>query len=741
MFELQGQRRFNRTRPSDAPSPSAKEQFTIGADMNNEERRNEALQRQRDYAQQLENDRNTNANTDGEYVSLRRRRMSRQEKADELMTNPFRRTGEAISNIQVKHDLALTGKIGTEPTGVPSSSSVFGDGGMTFSEYDQGQNSHYQQKRQQQNYPEPEGLAAIGLNTSRSDRNSPNRKIQQAEYGAALREEMQRRADIKQRGNEYDGYYNERVQDRETVYKPRAPSPADPFYSIGNEGIIANLGGNPSSKGVDQDAQSQHLDKRAQQELYAMKIKQDQDQRLRAIAEANVKSRYAEVLAAQPTSIGTPANGIAPLDMDIDTSTVRSVGSEADERRYKQQQYYNQLEMDRQSIPIVRERVSLKKNGDTEKNEMMDSPTRLSAEDLKEHKRREQMRYSDLLRRDGATSSVHERTQDDYARDALVMQHQHRMRYQKQMLNTADMESEVDVSDQAAYNRLVKNSLPIHILEEQAQQYKQHADQLKENLEKDYGKDYVAGNYKGKGLATGPTPMDPVELATRRQQQMAYAKQLAADNHHAKLVMANVNNTRISLNDTRKENPELIKDMRVPSKKVQEYRDMQKAMQQVEDNTINSSLGDLQQGSPYRTHRRKDGEAELPRGLMATGYGANRGPNPRQKPYINEDDLRIRAEQKAKQQEYFRALEESKKLKPIEDSRESWVKQRDGGNGLPNDDGIRTYYQHQSQPFPGTMTGASPIKAPINAVHLGHGYDHEDQTRHPAPQRGGALEF
>ncbi len=215
---------------------------------------------------------------------------------------------------------------------------------------------------------------------------------------------------------------------------------------------------------------------------------------------------------------------------------------------------------------------------------------------------------------------------------------------------------------------------------------------------------------------------------------MAYAKRLQEDSHNAKIIMA-VPTEHVPI---KKKDDGLDAEIRAPSRKVQEYHARQEAYKQLLHDDAHGSLGDLQQGSPYKTRERLDGNAEYERGQQATGYGANKGPNPRQQPYINEDDIRIRQEQKRKQVEYARALEEAKTMKPIEPSRESWVRHDNRRTGLPNEESIRQYYP---TPFPGTLTGSSPQKVPMNAVHLGHGFQHDDNFQQHQPQPRVQQEF
>ena len=174
-----------------------------------------------------------------------------------------------------------------------------------------------------------------------------------------------------------------------------------------------------------------------------------------------------------------------------------------------------------------------------------------------------------------------------------------------------------------------------------------------------------------------------------------YAKQLADDARNAQLVMA----MPIERSTLIKPEKELSGEVRHSSNKVQEYHAKQTALKKLEEDQWKASLGDLQMGSPFKTQARLDGGHELNRGVRATGYGANRGPNPVQKPYVNEDELYARAARKKSQMDYQKALQETAQLRPIEQSRESWVNEDRTQNGLPGSDSIRAAYKTQYGSF------------------------------------------
>lgn len=667
--------------------------FTIGGTLSPGDERRKILSRQQEYMQALDRDK-----TQGEISSSRvplRHPNRLGDDAEDDGSNPF------------AHYTASRGRLSRQST------QQAGGMGLQASEPEAPRNvkslerkAHQERARQEQEMLQ----ATSGMVFSEQSKDGDHSRGHSRQYGDELRQQMALKAEERQREKEFYAAPSEstalpvkHLPQNHSALQSRH-SPVDPHFSLGEAGLISNLGAGAASSG--DDAQL----RRGDQDMYAAKIRSDEERKLRALAEQNVRNRYQDLGQASSSGI-----------MGIGATSGSPVGKHERAREYQEQ-----LRRDAAAVPIARERILLRQRQHVHDDEANYATyqTAQSETGSWQDKRSMQEAFSEQLGFDSSVRSVEDRSVDDYERDALRIQHQHRERYARDVMkpssnttldyynaNEGDVPSEeytyVDPREQQQNARLAAGSATAY-----AQQLKEQAAEARA----------AAEEAKQRGLAMGPSLPAPAQLAEKRAQQTAYARKLKEDSETA-AVMMNLPTERVTMP---KKDDGLGEAPRAPSRKVQEYHARMQAMQRLEEENAAGSLGDLQQGSPYKTAQRLDGEAELERGLRATGYGANRGPNPRQKPYVNEDDLYAKQQQKQRQQEYFRALEHSKTLKPIEPSRESWVRSDRTRNGLPNEEGIKRHYPPSH--FPGIVGGGN--MPPMNAVHLGHGYQPDGQF-HP----------
>lgn len=434
------------------------------------------------------------------------------------------------------------------------------------------------------------------------------------------------------------------------------------------------------------------------------------DMQMQAQEYARVQASARRMGSAQPQVSSTPTGNRGAIYSDMVAVAVPNVGAtpgavgslqmDVEKRRQAQRQYMMQLQQDSATKPIPVERVTLRKKSNLDEDDLTLSPNAYAASveegKLRKQKIDKQRFYHDQLLNDSTVQGVEGLAVQDYNREARQTQHQHRARYRQQMLNPQQQGLTIDHSggqeymtggfDPQAVQELgyafAGSSLPAGMGAAYAKQLKEEAERL-------------AAEAEAKGKATGPHNWNEEIYQQRRQQQNMYAKQLADDARNAQLVMA----MPIERSTLIKPEKELSGEVRHSSNKVQEYHAKQTALKKVEEDQWKASLGDLQMGSPFKTQARLDGGHELNRGVRATGYGANRGPNPVQKPYVNEDELYARAARKKSQMDYQKALQETAQLRPIEQSRESWVNEDRTQNGLPGSDSIRAAYKTQYGSF------------------------------------------
>ena len=462
-----------------------------------------------------------------------------------------------------------------------------------------------------------------------------------------------------------------------------------------------------SAFGDSGDAERSRLQERAK--MMAMADMQMQAQAYaQAYAQAQVSARGQR--SGQPQVASTPTGNRGAMYSDMAAAAVPIVGAtpgavgslqmDAEKRRQAQRQYMMQLQQDSVSKPISSERVPLRKKSNLDEDDLTLSPNVYAASIEESRLRKQQVDqqrfYHDQLLNDSTVQGVEGLGVQDYDREARQTQHQHRARYRQQMLNPQQQGLTIDHSSGQEYMtggydpqavqelgyEFVGSSLPAGMGAAYAKQLKEEAERL-------------AAEAEAKGKATGPHNWNEEDYQQRRQQQNMYAKQLADDARNAQLVMA----MPVDRSTLIKPERELSGEVRQSSSKVQEYHAKQAALRKLEEDQWKASLGDPQMGSPFKTQARLDGGNELNRGVRATGYGANIGPNPVQKPYVNEDELYARAARKKSQMDYQKALQETAKLQPIEQSRESWVNEDRTQNGLPGSDTIRAAYKTQYGSF------------------------------------------
>ena len=664
------------------PADPAMDTFSIGGTLSPGDQRRHAMNKQAEYAQQLERDK---ASITIAQPRKLLRRPSAQLEGDDGM-NPFihhQRENRAAAR--------------------PPSSVVPSNAELSPTRTEKSEMRIAYQEAEQASYQQRQAKSGLVFSEERGPRatSKVSRLELERQYGEELRREMERKDREKNVSRALQEGFPIKVLPENHPSLQGRHSPVDPFFSLGENGMISALGTGERNLALNA--------RRSEQQAYADQITADQQTKVRTAAEANVRARRMEQVQGSPSGVtGIGQRSSAP-----------------DAKRESQRHYQDQLQRDSQATPIVRDRILLRNRrhaGDDDSQYDSYQTARSEQGDWQE-KRAMQEAYYNQLKTDGSIASVEERSMVDYERDAAEHQHKHRDRYAQQMMltnnPTADYSAasagyqvdqsfaSVDPRADEMQRRAAAGSAAAY-----ARQLRGEADRTRE----------FAEAQQEAGLGAGPKLPNPEELSDHRNKQFAYAKKLQEDSQTAKMVMA-LPADRVTM---LKKDDGLGEANRAPSRKVAEYHARQNAFKTLEEiEKSGGSLGDLQQGSPYKTRERSDGALDFERGYNSTGYGANRGPNPRQQPYVNEDDQRIRNDQLRKQHEYARALDQAAAMKPIEPSRESWVRADRNGNGLPNDEGIRVFYP---MPFPGTLAGSSPQKSnmPMNAVHLGHGFPNDE---------------
>jgi hypothetical protein len=666
------------------PADPAMDTFSIGGTLSPGDQRRHAMTKQAEYAKQLERD-----------------------KASITIAQPRK--------LLRRPSAQLAGDDGTDPfihhknenrAARPPSSVVPSNAELSPTRTEKSQMRIAYQEAEQASYQQRQAKSGLVFSEERgpSATSKVSRQEQERQYGEELRREMERKEREKNMLRApQEGIPIKALPENHPSLQGRH-SPVDPFFSLGENGMISALGAGERNPALSA--------RRLEQQAYANQITVDQQAKVRAAAEANVRARRMEQVQGSPSGVmGIGQRSSAP-----------------DAKRDSQRHYQDQLQRDAQATPIVRDRILLRnrRHAEDDDSQYNSYQTARSEQGDWQEKRAMQEAYYNQLKSDGSIASVEERSMGDYERDAVEHQHKHRDRYAQQMMLTNNPTADFSAASAGYQDDQSFASVDPRVDEMQrraaAGSAAAYARQLRD--EADRTREFAEAQHEA-GLGAGPKLPNPEELSDHRNKQFAYAKKLQEDSLTAKMVMAQPVD-RVTMP---KKDDGLGEANRAPSRKVAEYHARQNAFKALEEiEKRGGSLGDLQQGSPYKTRERCDGAEDFERGYNSTGYGANRGPNPRQQPYINEDDKRIRNDQLRKQQEYARALDQASTMKPIESSRESWVRTDRNGNGLPNDEGIRVFYP---KPFPGTLAGASPQKSniPMNAVHLGHGFPNDESFR------------